>query len=157
MAWSGSSPFFQMIADTFAGTQVQDLNAPSDTLKSALYNNSITPSAVVSAANSAYNAGQWANSNELTSGADWPAGGKALANPTFAHNGSGTCKFDGDDTASGSSATITGAYGALTYNDTDTTPVADPGICYNYFGGAASVTGGVLTVVWHANGLFTIA
>lgn len=156
MAWSASSPFFQMIADTFAGTQVQDLNAPSDTLKSALYNNSITPSATVSAANSAYNAGVWANTNELTSSTDWPAGGKALANPTFAHS-AGVCKFDGDDTASGSNATISGTYGALTYNDTDTTPVADPGICYNYFGGAASVTSGTLTIVWHNNGLFTIS
>lgn len=155
MAWSASGVFGQMIADTFAGTQVLDLNAPSDTLKSALYNNSITPSKTVSAANTAYNAGVWANTNELTSSTDWPAGGKALASPTFAHS-SGTCTFDGTDTASGSAATITATFGALTYDDTQTTPVADIGICFNYFGGTNSVTNGTLTIVWNASGLFTI-
>lgn len=155
MAWSASGIFGQMIADTFAGTQIQDLNAPSDTIKSALYNNSITPDKTVSAANSAYNAGQWANTNELSDAAEWAAGGVALASPVFTHT-SGTCKFDGTDTASGSSATLAAVFGCLNYNDTDTTPVADPGICYNYFGGTNSVTDGTLTVVWHASGIFTI-
>lgn len=154
MAWSGSAIFGTMIGDTFAGTQVQDLNAPSDVIKSALFDNSITPSKTVSTAASALGGGVWA-SGQLTSSTDWPSGGKALANPTFVHS-AGTCTFDGDDTASGSNATISGTHGALTYNDTDTTPVADPGICYNYFGGTQSVTAGTLTIIWNAAGLFTI-
>lgn len=155
MAWSGSAIFGQMIADTFAGTSVFDLNAPSDTYKVPLYNNSITPSKTVSAANSAYNAGVWANTNELTSSTDVPAGGLTLASLTFAHS-SGTCTFDAADTASGSAATISGTYGCLVYDDTKTTPVADQGVCYNYFGGTNSVTAGTLTVVWNASGLFTV-
>lgn len=156
MAWSASGIFAAMIVDTFAGTQVQDLNAPSDTIKSALYDNDITPDKTVASANTAYNAGQWtASGNEVADGAEWAAGGVALASPTFTQ-ASGVAKFDGTDTASGSSATLANVYGCLNYNDTDTTPVADPGICYNYFGGTNSVTDGTLTVVWHSSGIFTI-
>ena len=56
-------------------------------------------------------------------------------------------------TASGSTADIANAYGALVY---DNTIAGDPGICFNYFGGANSVTNGTFTVVWHANGIFRI-
>jgi hypothetical protein len=35
-------------------------------------------------------------------------------------------------------------------------PVADPGVSYNWFGSAQSVTNGTFTVVWHANGIFRI-
>jgi hypothetical protein len=45
--------------------------------------------------------------------------------------------------------------GCLVYDDTLTTP-DDPGVCYNWFGSAQSVTNGTFTVVWHANGLFRI-
>jgi hypothetical protein len=156
MAWSASGIFGTMIADTFAGTQVQDLNAPSDTYKIALYDNDITPDKTVSSANSAFNAGQWATSgNEVADGAEWATGGVALASITFAHT-AGVCKFDAADTASGSSATLANVYGGFIYNDTDTTPVADPGICFNYFGGTNSVTDGVLTVIYHSSGIFTI-
>ena len=58
--------------------------------------------------------------------------------------------------ASSAGATITNAYGVLVYDDTLATPVADQGVCYNYLGGANSVTNGVFTVVWHANGIFRI-
>ena len=37
-----------------------------------------------------------------------------------------------------------------------TTPVADQGICYNYFGGANSVTLGTFTIVWNASGIFAL-
>ena len=50
--------------------------------------------------------------------------------------------------------TLTNAYGCLVYNDTVTTPVADQGLCFNYFGGANSVTSGTFTVVWNASGIF---
>ncbi len=35
-------------------------------------------------------------------------------------------------------------------------PVGDQGVCYNYFGGAQSVTAGTFTIVWNANGIFRI-
>jgi hypothetical protein len=51
---------------------------------------------------------------------------------------------------------MSGIFGCLVYDDTLTTPVADQGICYNYFGGTQSVTGGTFTIVWHPNGIFRL-
>ena len=48
-------------------------------------------------------------------------------------------------------------YGCHIYNDTETTPVADMGICYIYFGGSNSVTNGTFTIVWSGSGIFEIA
>ena len=52
--------------------------------------------------------------------------------------------------------TLTNAYGCLVYSDTRTTPVADQGICFNYFGGANSVTSGTFTIVWNASGILAL-
>lgn len=156
MAFTASAIFRQTIADTLAGTAVFDLNAPSDTYKVALYNNTGTPDKDATAANSAYNAGQWVTANEVSQAVTWPAAGVALASMTITTPATGVIMFDAADTASGASATLSNVYGSLVYNDTKTTPVADQGVCYNYFGGANSVTSGVLTVVWNANGLFRI-
>jgi hypothetical protein len=53
--------------------------------------------------------------------------------------------------------TLASVYGTLVYDDTITTPVADPGLSYNYFGGTNSVTSGTFTVVWNASGIFAFA
>lgn len=152
MAWSNSKIFSAFITDALNNTAALDLN--TDTITAALYNNSITPDQTVTSANSAYNAGQWANTNELSNGG-WSAGGLNLAG--IASNfSSNVFTFDANDTANGSPATISGAYGCLVYENTLTTPVADQGICYNYFGGTNSVTSGTLTIVWNASGIFTI-
>jgi hypothetical protein len=47
-------------------------------------------------------------------------------------------------------------YGCLIYNDTKTTPVADQGVNFTYFGGTNSVTDGTLTIAWNASGIFRI-
>jgi hypothetical protein len=60
--------------------------------------------------------------------------------------------FDASD-VSVSSVTISGAFGCLVYEDDLTTPVADQGVCFNYFGGTQSVTAGQFNIVWHANGI----
>jgi hypothetical protein len=78
-----------------------------------------------------------------------------LASVTSAFS-SNVYTFDAADTASAAGATITGAFGCLVYDDTIATPVADQGICYNYFGGSQSVSGGLFTVVWSASGIFAI-
>jgi hypothetical protein len=149
MAWSASRVFQQWVSDMIANTMAFDYDA--DTIKVALYNNSITPDGTVSAANSAYNAGQWANTNEVTSSTDIPAGGLTLASKTNTAS-AGNITIDAADTASGSAATGT-VYGNLAYSDTLASPVAKQGACYNYYGGAVTVTAGTLTIVWHANGL----
>ena len=152
MAWSASKIFMAFIEDSFERTIAYDLNA--DSFKVALYDNDITPDQTVTSANTAYNAGQWtAAGNEVSDGAEWPATGEVLDNPTSTRS-SNVYTFDADNTVStGTSATLANVYGCLVYDDT---VAADNGVCYNYFGGVNSVTDGTFTVVWNASGIFTI-
>ena len=155
MAWSASKIFMAFIEDVMENTTAMDLNA--DTFKAALYDNDITPDQTVTSANSAYNAGQWViTGNEVSDGAEWPAGGETLTNPTSTR-ASNVYTFDADNEVStGTSATLAAVFGCLVYDDTIATPVADQGVCYNYFGGTNSVTDGTFTIVWHASGIFAI-
>lgn len=156
MAWSNSKLFRQYLADVLDNVTAIDWVTDAS-IKAALYNNSITPDNDVTAANSAYNVGVWANTNEVIDstggGTDWPAGGVNLASRTINVGTADVVFLDANDTASGATADISGAYGALVYADTIATPVADQGICYNYFGGSNSVTNGTFTVVWSASGV----
>jgi hypothetical protein len=153
MAWSNSKIFSAFVADSFNQTATFDLN--THTIKVALYDNDITPDQAAASANTAYNAGQWANTNEVTDGSEWPAGGVALSslNSGFASN---VYTFDAADTASGASATLANVFGCDVYDDSLTTPVADQGICYIYFGGSNEVTDGQLTIQWSGSGIFRI-
>lgn len=155
MAWSNSKIFMALIEDVLENTTALDLN--SDTFKAALYDNDITPDQTVTSANTAYNAGQWtASGNEVSDGTEWDAGGEPLTTVTSTRS-SNVYTFDADNTPSGgSSATLAAVFGCLVYSDTITTPVADQGVCYNYFGGTNSVTDGTFTIVWNASGIFTI-
>ncbi|PWK81725.1 hypothetical protein C8D88_116137 [Lentzea atacamensis] len=155
MAWSNSKIFRQFLADAFLNVAAFDLD--SDTFKVALYDNDITPDNDVSAANSAYNAGQWTSTNnEVFEAGQWAQGGVALTSPTINVGTADVVFWDASDTASGSAADLANVYGCLVYDDTLATPVADQGICYNYFGGANSVVNGTFTVVWNANGIWRI-
>ena len=154
MAFGSSSKWFIAFwTDAANNTAALDLN--TDTIKCALYGNSGTPDNTVSAANSAYNAGQWVSGNEVTA-TGWTAGGLSLASVTSTSS-SATYTFDAADKAGGATDTVTNAYGVLIYEDTLTTPVADQGICYLAFGGANSVTSGTFTVVFNASGIGTLA
>jgi hypothetical protein len=155
MAWSNSKMFAAFVTDVFNNTTAMDLN--SDTFKAALYNNSITPDNTAASASTAYDTGQWATANELSDTTEWDAAGEPLTSVTSTFT-STTYTFDAADTPSGgTSATLTNVYGCLVYDDTITTPVADQGICYNYFGGANSVTNGTFTIVWSASGIMTVS
>ncbi|TAJ21843.1 MAG: hypothetical protein EPO65_00655 [Dehalococcoidia bacterium] len=154
MAWSNSKIFRATLADFLGRTTNFAMDLSGDTLKAALYDNDITPDNDVTAANTAYNAGQWViTGNEVSDGAEWAAGGVALTSVSLDSSTADTVFLDAADTASGSSATLASVYGCLVYSDTVTTPVADQGLCYNYFGGTNSVTDGTFTIVWHANGI----
>ena len=75
MAWgAGSHVFRQWIADCLTRTQTS-LNFATDVPKVALYGNTGTPDQNVSAALSAYNAGQWVTANEVFQAVTWPQGG----------------------------------------------------------------------------------
>lgn len=153
MAWSASKIFMAFIEDAFENTAALDLD--SDTLKVALFDNSITPSQTVTSANTAYAAGVWA-SGGVSDASGWPAAGRSLASVASSFS-SNVYTFDAADTSSAnSSTTLSSTYGCLVYDDTLTTPVADQGVCFNYFGGANSVTSGTFTIVWNASGIFAI-
>ncbi len=154
MAWTNSKIFSAYITDVLNNTTAMDLNTDA-ALKVALFDNTVTPSQTVASASSAYGTGVWAAGGVLDA-TGWPAVGRDLASvtSTFASN---VYTFDAADTASANSTTtLTNAFGCLVYDDTITTPVADQGISYNYFGGGNSVTSGTFTVVWNASGIFAL-
>lgn len=155
MAWSNSKIFRQYFGDLITNVTAMDLDTDAS-LKVALYNNSITPDQNVSAVNSAFNAGQWATANEVSHAGQWATGGVALTSPVVSVATSAVVFFDAADTASGAAATLAAVFGCLVYDDTIATPVADQGICFNYFGGTQSVTTGTFTVVWSANGIYRL-
>lgn len=163
MAWSGSSIFRQYIADLVQGTVANDGALTMDwvgatTVKAALYDNDITPDNDVAANVTAYNTGQWtASGNEVFDGSEWATGGVAVTSRTVGVGTADTIIMDAADTPStGGSATLAAVFGCLVYSDSITTPVADQGFCYNYFGGTNSVTDGTFTIVWNANGVYRI-
>lgn len=157
MAWTNSKMFRQMFGDFFVRTTNFAMDFDADTFKAALFDNDITPDNDVTAANSAYNVGQWVTTgNEVFEAGQWAQGGVALASPSLNVGTADVVFFDANDTASGSAADLANVYGCLVYDDTLTTPVADQGVCYNYFGGANSVVNGTFTVQWHANGIWRI-
>lgn len=151
MAWSESKIFRPFLADVLGNVAAFDLDA--DSLKAALYNNSGTPDANVASALSAYNTGQWVVANEVSDPGQWAAGGVALANQVLNSATANTVFLDADNTASGSAATLANVFGCLVYDDTLAAPVADQGICYNYFGGSNSVVSGSFTIAWNVNGI----
>jgi hypothetical protein len=156
MAWSNSKIFRPFLGDCLGNVAALDLDA--DSFKNALYDNDITPDNDVTAANSAYNAGQWASSgNEVFEAGQWAQGGVALTSQSLNTGTADTVFFDAADTASGSAADLANVFGCLIYDDTIASPVADQGVCYNYFGGSNSVVNGTFTVVYHANGIARIA
>jgi hypothetical protein len=160
MTWSTSEIFRQFVEDTLENLVPFDLG--SDVPKVALYDNSITPAQDVTAAASAYGGGVWVTTGGPTGPAQvfeagqWAQGGVALAGFDINAATAGVVFYDANDTASAAAADLSNVTGCLVYDDTVTTPVADQGICYNYFSGQNSVVNGTFTVVWNANGIFRL-
>lgn len=152
MAWTNSKMFASYLVGTMNRSLLFDID--TDTMKAALYNNSNTPDNTVSAANSAYNVGQWAVGNEVSHVAHWAVAGQTIASVTVVA-ATTTITVDANDTASVDSATTLAAnYGCLVYDDTI---AAKNGFCYNYFGGAQQVTSGSYTIVWNGSGIASLS
>jgi len=154
MAWSNSKIFSAYITDIANNTTAMDNNL--DTFKAALFDNTITPDQTVASASTAYLAGVWLAGPEVEDTTEWDAGGEPLTSvtSTFATN---VYTFDAANTPSGgTSATLASVFGCLVYDDTIATPVADQGVCFNYFGGTNSVTDGTFTIIWNASGIFAL-
>jgi hypothetical protein len=150
MAWSNSKIFSAFVTNAVNRTTAFDLDA--DTIKSALFDNTITPSQTVASASTAYAAGVWA-SGGVSDASGWPAAGIALASIASSFS-SNVYTFDAADLSSANSTTtLTNATGTLVYDDT---VASDIGICFIYFGGANSVTSGTFTIQWNASGIFTL-
>jgi len=98
-----------------------------------------------------------AATNQVAAGNGYTTGGWTVTGAALSE-ASGTVKFDSNDpawTASGGS--ITAKYAVL-YDDTVTSPVADPIICHCELETTGSVTvtdGNTLTIQLSANGYFT--
>jgi hypothetical protein len=163
MGWTVSAVFTQAVLNPMtqhinpgsitSPTGYSDIVA-TDTINVALYNNTGTPNKNDTAANICYLAGQWVTGNEVT-GTNWAAGGQALTGKAYTL-GTGTVAFTATNT-SVSTATISGAYGDLVYDNSITSPNAKLGLCFNYFGGSQSVTAGTFTIQWNAAGVFNFA
>lgn len=155
MAFTASAVFREWIAGPMfqaSGTGYTGLD--SDTVKVALFNNSVTPDKDAAVGSTGFNTGTWTTANEVTDATNWVSGGRSLASKTFTTPSSGVVMFDAADLAGGGNVTISNAYGCLVYDDSITAgTVADQGFCFNYFGGAQSVTAGTFTIVWNANGI----
>lgn len=155
MAWANSKIFREfMIGPMFQASGTGFTGLDSDTVKVALFNNTVTPDQDAAVGSTGYNTGTWTTGNEVTDATNWVAGGRALASKTFTAAAAATVMFDAADLAGGGNVTLTNAYGAFVYDDTITAgTVADQGVSFNYFGGAQSVTAGTFTIIWHANGI----
>lgn len=155
MAWTNSKIMMSALTDIINNTTAMDGN--SDTHKAALFDNTVTPSQTDTSAHNAYAGagGAWA-AGGVSDATGWPAVGRDLAGVASGFS-SNVFTFDANDTVSANSTTtLTNAYGALVYDDTIAAPVVDQGWCYNYFGGANSVTSGTFTIVWAAAGIWAL-
>lgn len=135
----------------------------ADTIKAALFNDTVTPDRDAALTSTGYNSGTWLSTAAVSDGdgsSDWLAAGITLTSKVLSDQGSGVFRFDAADTTHSNTVTISNAYGCLVYDDTITAGTggcADQGITFHSFGGAQSVTTGTFTIVWHANGLFQIS
>lgn len=155
MAFGSASSVFRewnVMTLQVSGTSYTGLD--SDTVKGALFGNSVTPDRDAAVASTGFNTGTWTTGNEVVDATNWVSGGRALASKTFTTPATGVCMFDAADLAGGGNVTITNAYGLFVYDDTISAgSVADQGVCFLSFSGAASVTAGSFTVQFSANGL----
>ena len=159
MAFGTNSKIFRsFLLDALANTSAWALGA-ADVPKAALYGNSGTPNQDDTIAHNAFNGagGAWVVANEITDATNWVSGGRPLVTGALQVATAATAWYDANDTSGAGNVTVS-AYGVMVYDDTLTTPVADPGMTYHAFGTQPSaVTAGTFTIVWDANGIFRLA
>ena len=157
MAWSASAA----MPYTHSQILAKAISLSADTFKALYYNNSVTPvntatTALTSELNQTGCAFQTAN--EQTTSGNYTAGtGMAVNTPAITQNynsqGNNTVSFTATSITSATTFTTIsgGVYGMIIVDTT----VSNYIVCYNYFGGAATVSTGTLAVTINANGLVT--
>lgn len=159
MAWTTSNIFQQAMLNPIAGrswttaapTTYSSLSA--DTINVSLFG-TLTPDKTAAVASTGYNTGVWVTGSEVTDATNWVAGGRPLASKAFAiDTGSSSICFTAANLAGGGTVTLTAFFGCFVYDFTITGgTVAKQGLCYNYFGGSQTVTGGTFTILWATPG-----
>lgn len=94
------------------------------------------------------------SAEEVSSGNGYTTGGESLTSVVWDRTG-GTVKFDAAD-AQWTSATFTARY-AIIYDDSVTTPTADPLVCLIDFTANKQVSSGTFTIEFNASGIMTLA
>lgn len=83
----------------------------------------------------------------------YTAGGAALAGKTITYTaGTNTCKLDADDVAWAITGTLTMRHGVV-YDRTPATDATRPLLLFQSSSADISITDGVFTMQWHANGI----
>ena len=141
------NPLTATASNTTKPTSFASLTA--DALTCALFGNAGTPDKTAAVASTGYNTGQWLTASDEATGTGYTAGGQALTSLAFSlDTGSSSVLFKAAN-PSWTTVTLSNVYGDLIYDATITGgTVAKQGMCFNYFGGAQSVTAGTFTVQW---------
>lgn len=138
------------------GVLAQTINPvwSSDAIMVALHTDAIT-------GQNANNQESWSTSGEVSS-TGYNTKGLALTSPSFTASANKVIFKEADLTMSwgvaytGSNVTFI-AQGLVVFDDTLTTPYADPVICALNFGAPKEVIAGTFTITWDTNGIFYLA
>lgn len=130
------------------------INLETDTIKLALIDDTITPTANDTDPQWGAGSGVDYDANEVGTGGGYSAGGLACANPAFTRS-AGVGTFDADDpaTIAQNGSGFTDAYWGILYSDTATNKEA---IGFLDLGGPVSEQAGPIDINWNASGIFTI-
>lgn len=130
------------------------INLETDTIKLALIDATITPTANDSDPQWGAGSGVDYDGNEVAVTGGYTTGGLACANPSAVRS-TGTITFDADDpaTISQDASGFTDAYWGILYSDTATNKEA---IGFLDLGGPVSEQDGPITISWGGSGIATI-
>lgn len=166
MGWSGSAIFREAMKNpitlgvgTNNGTGIPTSYGATglvgDTINVAVFNNTGTPDKTAAVGSTGFNTGQWTTATNEVTGTNWASGGVSVGTTktwTLDTGSSSMCYQVTAPTAgqtSTASVTLSGFFGAMVYDNTITGgTVAKQGICFNYFGGTQTITGGTFTIQW---------
>lgn len=157
MAWTTSAIFQQSTLNPLLGKATGSTNPTTfgswvaDTIDCALFLTGATPDKTAAFASIGYNTGTWTTTNEAPGTGGYTQGGTALASKANTiDSGSSSLCFTAAN-PSWASATISSVFGNFIYDASITatgSTVVKQGLCFNYFGGAQSVTSGTFTIQW---------
>lgn len=130
------------------------INLETDTIKLAIIDNVITPTADDTDPQWGVGSGVDYDANEVSTAGGYAAGGLSCANPALTRSGA-VATFDTDDppTIAQDGSGFTDGYWGILYSDTATNKEA---IGFLDLGGPVSEQAGPITISWNASGILTI-